>query len=84
MKSSLITSLLIVAVSSSVAFANSDRYHRQLVSAYHRSQNAHQLYGGRYKAAPDDYERNRRAPSSSYYPDPYGAYDVMPSPVSDQ
>jgi hypothetical protein len=75
MKMSLFTSLIAVALSSSVAFANGEYHHRHHHVAYSRSENVSDQYYDLYRPAPS---------ATPAYTDPFGTYSVLPSPVSDQ
>ena len=77
MKMSLLISLLAVALSSSVAFADGEYHHRHHHVAYSRSENVSGQYYGLYQAP-------LNATPAPAYNDPYGVHSVLPSPVSDQ
>ncbi len=75
MKMSLLTSLIAVALSSGVAFADGEYHHRHHHVAYSRSENVSGQYYDLYHAPLNE---------TPAYNDPYGVHSVLPSPVSDQ
>ena len=74
MKTILLTSLLAVALSSGAAFAGARHCHHHLAYTDHARQYAQGSYSN-YAPAPVETPR---------YHDPFGTYDVEPSPVTDQ
>ncbi len=75
MKMSLLMSLIAVALSSGVAFADGEYHHRHHHVAYSRSENVSGQYYDLYHAPLNE---------TPAYNDPYGVHSVLPSPVSDQ